>query len=129
MQDVHHLDVAGLVRMRPDLVVRTGDGRTPLAVVDAKYKVEKGDGLLNADLYQALAYATVLGLREAHLVYAAGRRPERFHEVRGTAAGPEGRGVRMYQHSLDLSREPDEFMALFRNIAGRLAESTARSRS
>ncbi|MFK0119515.1 McrC family protein [Streptomyces sp. NPDC090994] len=121
LQDPHHLDVARLVGMRPDLVVRTGDGRTPLAVVDAKYKIEKADGLLNADLYQALAYATVLGLREAHLVYAAGRQPERCHEVRGTAAGPDGRGVRIHQHSLDLSRAPEQLLTAFRRIAGRLA--------
>ncbi|MFE6554230.1 McrC family protein [Streptomyces sp. NPDC057746] len=124
LQDRHHLDTAGLVGMRPDLVVRTGDGRIPLAVVDAKYKVEKADGLLNADLYQALAYATVLGLREAHLVYAAGRQPERFHEVHGTTAGPDGRGVRLYQHSLDLSREPDQLLLALRQIAGRLAGAT-----
>ncbi|MET8114695.1 McrC family protein [Streptomyces prasinus] len=129
LQDLHHLDTAGLVRIRPDLVVRTGDGRTPLAVVDAKYKVEKADGLLNADLYQALAYATVLGLREAHLVYAAGRRPERFHEVRGTAAGPDGRGVRLHQHSLDLSREPAQLLSALRDIAGRLTAATPHSRS
>ncbi|WGP08733.1 restriction endonuclease [Streptomyces sp. SH5] len=124
LQDPHHLDTAGLVRIRPDLVVRTGDGRTPLAVVDAKYKVEKADGLLNADLYQALAYATVLSLPEAHLVYAAGRQPERFHEVRGTTAGPEGRGVRLYQHSLDLSREPEQLLSALKEIAGRLAGAT-----
>ncbi|WP_331452433.1 McrC family protein [Streptomyces sp. SS162] len=126
LQDPHHLDTAGLVRMRPDLVVRSGDGRVPLAVVDAKYKAEKADGLLNADLYQALAYATVLGLPEAHLVYAAGRRPERFHEVRGTAAGPGGRGVRLYQHSLDLSREPVRLLSALREIAGRLARAAPR---
>ncbi|WP_328862018.1 McrC family protein [Streptomyces sp. NBC_00306] len=114
LQDPHHLDVAGRVGMRPDLVVCTGDGRTPLAVADAKYKVEKADGLLNADLYQALAYATVLGLREAHLVYAAGRQPLRYHEVRGTA-------VRLYQHSLDLSREPEQLLTVFREIAAHLA--------
>ncbi|MGW0136168.1 McrC family protein [Streptomyces sp. NPDC003299] len=123
LQDSHHLDMARLVRLRPDLVVRTGDGRTPLAVVDAKYKVEKADGLLNADLYQALTYATVLGLREAHLVYAAGRQPERFHEVRGTA-GTDGRGVRLYQHSLDLSREPAQLLTSLRQIADRLAGDT-----
>ncbi|MEU7305394.1 restriction endonuclease [Streptomyces sp. NPDC007206] len=121
LQHSHHLDTAGLVRIRPDLVVRTGDGRTPVAVVDAKYKVEKADGLHNADLYQALAYATVLGLREAHLVYAAGRRPERFHEVRGTTARPDVRGTRLYQHSLDLSREPGHLLATVRHIAGHLA--------
>ncbi|MFE0672581.1 McrC family protein [Streptomyces sp. NPDC058867] len=125
LQDLHHLDAAGLVRMRPDLVVRTGDGRVPLAVVDAKYKVEKADGLLNADLYQALAYATALGLPEAHLVYAAGRRPERFHEVRGTATGPGGRGLRLYQHSLDLDRDAGQLLASLREIAARLAPATA----
>ncbi|MFB9346242.1 hypothetical protein ACFFUA_01990 [Streptomyces heliomycini] len=125
LQDPHHLDTANLVRIRPDLVVRTRDGRVPLAVVDAKYKVVKADGLLNADLYQALAYATVLGLREAHLVYAAGRRPSRLHEVRGTAAGPDGRGVRLYQHSLDLSRAPEQLLSSLREIAGRLAGTTA----
>ncbi|MGW0885860.1 McrC family protein [Streptomyces sp. NPDC002671] len=124
LQDSHHLDTAGLIRIRPDLVVRTGDGRTPLAVVDAKYKVEKADGLLNADLYQALAYTTVLGLPEAHLVYAAGRQPERLHEVRGTTAGPDGRGVRLYQHSLDLSREPGQLLSTLKEIAGRLAGAT-----
>ncbi|GHI97170.1 McrC family protein [Streptomyces olivaceus] len=129
LQDTHHLDRAGLVRIRPDLVVRSGDGRTPLAVVDTKYKVEKADGLLNADLYQALAYATVLGLREAHLVYAAGRVPERRHEVRGTAAGPDGRGVRLHQHSLDLSREPARLLTALGQIASRLAKDGPQPRS
>ncbi|MFF9485333.1 McrC family protein [Streptomyces sp. NPDC014676] len=123
LQDTHHLDTAGLVRIRPDLVVRTRDGRTPVAVVDAKYKVDKGDGHLNADLYQALAYATVLGLREAHLVYAAGRLPTRFHEVRGTAAGADGRGVLLHQHSVDLSREPGQLMSALRDIAVRLTRA------
>ncbi|MFF1272144.1 hypothetical protein ACFVZC_01740 [Streptomyces marokkonensis] len=41
LQDPHHLDTTGLGRIRPDLVVRTRDGRTPVAVVDAKYKVER----------------------------------------------------------------------------------------
>ncbi|MFI0895020.1 McrC family protein [Streptomyces sp. NPDC020983] len=121
LQDPHHLDTAGKVKIRPDLVARTGDGRTALAVVDAKYKVEKPDGLLNADLYQALAYATVLRLPEAHLVYAAGRQPERFHEIRGSTAGPGGRGIRLHLHSLDLAREPARLVSTLREIAGRLA--------
>ncbi|MFI8288211.1 McrC family protein [Streptomyces sp. NPDC085614] len=120
-QDPHHLDTAGLVGIRPDLVVRTGDGRTLLGVVDAKYKVEKADGLHNADLYQALAYATALGLDEAHLVYASGRQAEHYHDVRGTTLGPCGRRVRLYQHSLDLSREPAQLLSALRGIAGRLA--------
>ncbi|MEU3605991.1 restriction endonuclease [Streptomyces sp. NPDC035033] len=119
LQDPHHLDAAQRVGMRPDLVVHTGDGHTPVAVVDAKYKVEKADGLLNADLYQALAYATVLGLREAHLVYAAGREPLRVHEVRGTE-------VQLFQHSLDLSRPPGDLLAILEGLAGRLAGATPR---
>ncbi|WP_435189658.1 McrC family protein [Streptomyces sp. bgisy126] len=113
LQDPHHLDTAGRVGIRPDLVVRSGDGRTPVAVVDAKYKVEKADGLLNADLYQALAYATVLGLDEAHLVYAAGREPVRVHEVHGA-------GIRLFQHSLDLSRPPEGLLSALEGIARQL---------
>ncbi|MEU0438694.1 MULTISPECIES: restriction endonuclease [unclassified Streptomyces] len=128
LQDPHHLDTARLVRLRPDLVVRGPDGRLPVAVVDAKYKVERADGPHNADLYQALAYATVLGLREAHLVYAAGRQPERRHEVRGTA-GADGRGLRLVQHSLDLTREPADLLASVRRIAARLAEGATEPRS
>lgn len=115
LQDKHHLDSARQVLMKPDLVVYGADGRTPVAVVDAKYKTEKADGYPNADLYQALAYATVLGLREAHLVYAAGRLPERTTEVRGTG------GLRLLQHSLDLSREPAALLRAFRELAARLA--------
>ncbi|MGW4020978.1 hypothetical protein [Streptomyces sp. NPDC005009] len=61
---------------------------------DTEYRNGKADGLLEAGLCRTLAYATVLGLREAHLVHAAGRRPERFHQVCGTA-GPDGREVRL----------------------------------
>ncbi len=128
-QDVHHLDTADRVRLRPDLVVRCRDGRTPRGVVDAKYKAETADGRHNADLYQALAYATVLGLREAHLVYAAGRQPERVHEVRGTEAGPTGQAMRLYRHSLDLSREPAELIAAIRDIAARLARAAPDART
>jgi 5-methylcytosine-specific restriction enzyme subunit McrC len=68
----------------------------------------------------------VVGVRrrgpgEAHLVYAAGRRPSRFHEVRGTAVGAGERGVRLYQHSLGLSREPGQLLSAVREIAGRPA--------
>ncbi|MFE7115020.1 McrC family protein [Streptomyces sp. NPDC057654] len=121
LQDVHALDPGGQVRMKPDLVVYGADGHTPVAVVDAKYKTEKSHqahGYPNADLYQALAYATVLGLREAHLVYAAGRLPERTTEVRGTG------GLRLFQHSLDLASEPAALLRTFRELAARLAGPT-----
>ncbi|MFI7382325.1 McrC family protein [Streptomyces sp. NPDC049813] len=121
LQDVHTLDLGGQVRMKPDLVVYGADGRTPVAVVDAKYKTEKSHrshGYPNADLYQALAYATVLGLREAHLVYAAGHLPERTTEVRGAGS------LRLFQHSLDLTSEPAVLLRTFRRLAARLAGLT-----
>ncbi|MGQ4730023.1 McrC family protein [Streptomyces sp. Ju416(a)] len=122
MQDAHHLDTAKRVGIRPDLVVLSGDGRAPVAVVDAKYKVERADGLLNADLYQALAYATVLGLPEAHLIYAAGREPVRVHEVHGA-------GIRLFQHTLDLSRPSAALLTALEHIAQRLAGAAPHTRS
>ncbi|MFN3002980.1 McrC family protein [Mycolicibacterium wolinskyi] len=57
-----HLDDAKQVDMQPDLLCRRNG--TVAAVVDAKYKAEKPEGFPNADLYQMLAYCTVLGLDE-----------------------------------------------------------------
>jgi 5-methylcytosine-specific restriction enzyme subunit McrC len=65
-----HLDEQRRIAMQPDLLCRHGDSR--VAVVDAKYKAERPEGFPNADLYQMLAYCTVLGLREGHLIYAKG---------------------------------------------------------
>ncbi|CAM5254743.1 hypothetical protein SALBM217S_08812 [Streptomyces griseoloalbus] len=122
LQDTHHLDTAGLVRIRPDLVVRTRDGRTPVAVVDAKYKVEKGDGRLNADLYQALAYATVLGLREAHLV----RGGAAAHALPRGARDGGGRG-RARRAAAPAQRRPvpraGQLLSALRDIAVRLARA------
>ncbi|WP_235437855.1 McrC family protein [Kitasatospora griseola] len=122
LQDPHHLDAARRIRIRPDLVVYAADGHTPIAVVDAKYKTEKADGYPSADLYQMLAYCTVLGLDEGHLVYAAGGANGHLHEIRGSA-GPDGRSVRLHQHALDLDRGPDELLAAFRELATHLAEA------
>ncbi|MEU1507083.1 restriction endonuclease [Kitasatospora sp. NPDC005748] len=128
LQDRHHLDTVGRIRIRPDLVAYAADGRTPVGVVDAKYKTEKTAGYPSADLYQVLAYCTVLGLDEGHLVYAAGRTDGHVHEVRGSA-GPQGQGIRLHQHALDLNRGPDELLADFRDLAARLAAVPIRLRS
>ena len=69
-QDRNHFDEAGQVRLRPDIVWKIRG--SAVAVIDAKYKAEKPAGYPNADLYQLLAYCTVLGLRNGHLVYAKG---------------------------------------------------------
>lgn len=83
--------------MRPDLVWYRGG--SPVAVVDAKYKVERPSGFPDADLYQMLAYCIALGLRDGHLVYARGEAEERTHRVLGT-------GITIHVHTLDLDVEP-----------------------
>lgn len=66
-----HLDVGKSISLRPDMVWERGG--KPAGVVDAKYKSLHPEGVgPNPDLYQMLAYCTVLGLRAGHLVYAAG---------------------------------------------------------
>lgn len=65
-----HLDDDDLIDVRPDLVwLREG---RPVIVADAKYKAKKPAGFPNADLYQLLAYCTVLDLPVGHLVDAKG---------------------------------------------------------
>ena len=81
-----HLDVGGdgphQARLRLD--ARPGAAEV---VADAKYKAEKPAGFPQADLYQLLAYCTVLGLTDGHLVYAKGEEPARLVEVAGSRCG------------------------------------------
>jgi 5-methylcytosine-specific restriction enzyme subunit McrC len=109
----HALDVAGRVRIRPDLVVEDHTGRT-VGVADAKYKAERPGGFPDADLYQALAYATALGLPEAHLVYAAGDEQPARHTVRNA-------GVELVCHALDLAAQPDSLLTQVRAVADKVA--------
>jgi len=102
-----HLDDAGAVRMKPDLVWALG-GR-PAAVVDAKYKQEKPAGYPDADLYQMLAYCTALHLPRGHLVYARGNADAARHVVRHS-------GVQIVCHALDLARPPDELLTAVRDL-------------
>jgi 5-methylcytosine-specific restriction enzyme subunit McrC len=108
------LDDDALIRTRPDVVWL--DGRRPLAVVDAKYKAEKPSGFPDADLYQALAYATALALPAAHLVYARGNGAARTYRVRHA-------GVRLIAHALDLSRPPTQLLAQVSAIADQIERS------
>jgi 5-methylcytosine-specific restriction enzyme subunit McrC len=107
-EPLHHLDEAGRVRLYPDIVWHA-DG-SPAAVIDAKYKAEKPRGYPNADLYQMLAYCTVLGLRTGHLVYARGNEEPTRHIVRGA-------GVEVVCHALDLDQSPNALLAEVRELA------------
>jgi 5-methylcytosine-specific restriction enzyme subunit McrC len=79
-------------------------------VVDAKYKAEKPDGFPNADLYQMLAYCTVLQLPEGHLVYAKGNEPVGRHTVRGS-------GVEIRCHALYLTSSPTDLLQQVARLA------------
>ncbi|HWG73527.1 MAG TPA: hypothetical protein VG184_05690, partial [Acidimicrobiales bacterium] len=90
-QDRSFLDTDDEIDIRPDLVWRVGE--RPVAVIDAKYKAEQPAGFPQADVYQALAYATAYRLGEAHLVYAHGNEGARAWTVRNA-------GVRIIAHTL-----------------------------
>jgi 5-methylcytosine-specific restriction enzyme subunit McrC len=95
------LDIRRRVTMKPDMMWENGG--TVRAVVDAKYKAERPDGFPNADLYQMLAYCTVLGTDAGHLIYAKGNEPVSRHTV-------EGSGVVIHCHALDLSATPSDLL-------------------
>jgi len=96
------LDQEAKVSLRPDVVWLDSYLR-PVAVLDAKYKAERPSGFPNADVYQALAYATALGLDEAHLVYAKGSAEAQSFTVMGT-------GTVITAHALDLALPPDDLL-------------------
>ncbi|BBZ55241.1 McrC family protein [Mycolicibacterium phocaicum] len=115
-QDPLHLDDADQIDMQPDLVWYRGD--EPRVVIDAKYKAEKPNGYPNADLYQMLAYCTVLRLSVGHLVYAKGNEPVSAHSVRGS-------DVVIHCHALDLALSPAKLLMQIDKMARSLASESA----
>jgi 5-methylcytosine-specific restriction enzyme subunit McrC len=114
LQHHMHLDESGDVAMQPDYVwIRGGE---PAAVADAKYKAEKPSGFPQADLYQLLAYCTVLGLKEGHLVYAKGNEDAREHSVIGA-------DVTIHCHTLDLAQQPEVLLGQVGTLASRIART------
>lgn len=110
------LDEDELVALRPD-VVWLDDQERPLAVLDAKYKAEKPSGFPNADIYQSLAYATTLGLQDAHLVYAKGNELTQEYQARGS-------GIRIHAHTLDLEQNPEALLKQVERLAFRVAANS-----
>jgi 5-methylcytosine-specific restriction enzyme subunit McrC len=111
------LDDGGDVVLRPDIVWLDAADE-PLAVADAKYKAEKPSGFPNADVYQALAYATVLQLPDVHLVYAKGNEPVRTYQVRHSH-------VRVHAHVLDLALRPHDLLTQIADLAVHIQKSAA----
>lgn len=98
------LDVGGIYREKPD-VIWYREGK-PFQVMDTKYKKPEGESQqrdsLN-DLRQVISYASLLGLKKAHLIYG----------VAGNARSIETlqEGITVYTHGLDLGRPPLEIEA------------------
>ena len=111
-QSRYYLDEAGRVALKPDIVWRVAG--EDVAVIDAKYKAEKPSGFPNTDLYQLLAYCTVLGLRVGHLVYAAGNEQPARHVVRQA-------GTEIVCHALNLSEPPEALLAGISRLASAIA--------
>ena len=112
LQEPLYLDEQNAIKMYPDFV-RYADSGRPIAVVDAKYKVERPQGYPDADLYQILAYCVALGLPEGHLVYAKGNAAHAEHRVRHA-------GIVIHQHALDLDQPPVGLLAEIQALAARL---------
>jgi 5-methylcytosine-specific restriction enzyme subunit McrC len=113
-QDRHYLDQAGQVVLRPDIVWKIRG--SAVAVIDAKYKAEKPAGYPNADLYQLLAYCTVFGLPEGHLVYAKGNEIPARHVIRQA-------GIEIFCHAVDLSQPPDGLIDQMHGLARKIASA------
>lgn len=114
-----HLDEDQAVDIRPDLAWLGPRGR-PRAVIDAKYKAQRPSGFPEADLYQVLAYCTVLGLDQGHLVYARGNGPRRSHRVRRA-------GITINCHTLDLALRPADLLAQVDALADSISGSAKRA--
>jgi 5-methylcytosine-specific restriction enzyme subunit McrC len=110
------LDERRDVDMEPDLLCRSGGVVT--AVLDAKYKAERPAGFPNADLYQMLAYCTVLGLNEGHLVYAKGNEVGRTHTVQRA-------GVVIHCRAVDLALEPAALLTQVDQLADAIVKDSA----
>jgi 5-methylcytosine-specific restriction enzyme subunit McrC len=112
----YYFDQAAQVILRPDIVWQTRGA--PAAVIDAKYKAEKPAGYPNADLYQLLAYCTILGLPSGHLVYARGNAEPARHVVRQS-------GTEILCHAVDLSLDPEPLLGQLRDLARTIASTSA----
>jgi 5-methylcytosine-specific restriction enzyme subunit McrC len=104
-----HLGVGAILPIRPDVVYIVGD--LPVAVFDAKYKVEAAtSGYPNSDTYQMLAYCTALNLPHGWLVYAEGKTPASTLQVSNT-------DIHIAYRPLDLSADPVDLLGQISALA------------
>jgi hypothetical protein len=87
--------------------------------LEIRHKAEQPAGYPNADLYQLLAYCTVLGLDCGHLVYAKGSEEPAHHVVRRS-------GIEIICHAVDLDSEPGVLLHQMQDLASHIAASSVR---
>jgi 5-methylcytosine-specific restriction endonuclease McrBC regulatory subunit McrC len=79
-------------------------------VGDAKYKADKTEQGLNADLYQMLAYLVAADLPAGMLIYARGEGAPTQHRVRHV-------GKTVIVESLNLEATPEQVLGQFTRLA------------
>jgi 5-methylcytosine-specific restriction enzyme subunit McrC len=108
-----HLDTSGQLKIEPDLVW-TRHGRSA-AVVDAKYFKERPKLAGNREgIYQMLAYCVAEGVKEGHLIYAAGHANPTTYTVKTS-------GIRITCHALNLDQDPADLISDVRDLANVIA--------
>ncbi|MGC4862849.1 McrC family protein [Micromonospora sp. DT41] len=111
------LDIGQSIRIEPD-VLHIIDGR-PVAVFDAKYKIEPGAGKpTNPDVYQMLAYCTALNLRCGWILYAQGTESATTWRARNT-------NTNIGYRPLDLRQPPEQLLKDVRHLADRAMREAA----
>lgn len=103
-----YLDTGRAIKLEPDL--SWWDGGRCRFVGDAKYKRVNVAGILNADIYQMLAYTVATGLDAGLLVYAAGEGDPATHAVVNLAKT-------LHVVALDLSGSADQILAQIGGLA------------
>jgi 5-methylcytosine-specific restriction enzyme subunit McrC len=109
-QYMTHLDEERKQTIRPDFVHAIGG--VPRVVLDVKYKT---GAVRVEDLYQMLAYCTVLGLAEGTLIYVADGGDARPKSSTVRRVGIEIRTVR-----LDVSVPPEQMLSQLRSLRSEL---------
>jgi 5-methylcytosine-specific restriction enzyme subunit McrC len=115
-----HLDVAGRVKLAPD-ISWWEHGRCCF-VGDVKYKPINVPGIKHPDLYQLLSYTVATDLPSGLLIYAAGGPKPRTHEVVML-------GKRLEVIALDLDGPPESILEQIAVVAKRVRHQRSAARN
>lgn len=110
-QKKYPLDKAKYVKVKPDITLFKG--RTPVFVLDAKYKLDPDQ----TDIYQILAYCHALGIQEAALVY-----PVSEKVPVGRLSIREPGNVCIHYVPIDLSGSPEEIEVKGKEFSERIGQ-------